>query len=362
MRRKNILAGLGLLLLPGMLPADDWTEKIRIKGDLRYRHETIQVEDRDARNRHRIRARLGITAEPAGGITLGLQLASGSDDPVSTNQSLDGGFTSKDIRLDLAYVDLHTDAAPGLHIIAGKMNNPFHAPGKTELVWDGDLNPEGGALQYRASGDTVGLFASAGGFAIDERSSDCDAWLFGGQAGLNFQASPDVRFTGGFSYYDYGNILGYTPVYDGDSFGNTLGEDGRFAHDYNLVEFFAELGLKAGGVPVNLFFDYVQNVAQGLEGNNRAWLAGMTIGKTKDPGSWAARCNYREVEADAVFGTFTDSDFIGGGSDGKGSECGVDVQIARAWTAGLSYFLNERITTGDAPEYRRLQLDAAFKF
>jgi hypothetical protein len=44
------------------------------------------------------------------------------------------------------------------------------------------------------------------------------------------------------------------------------------------------------------------------------------VNKAKKQGSWNFRYNYREIEADAVLGTFSDSDFIGGGTDGKGHE------------------------------------------
>jgi hypothetical protein len=46
-----------------------WAEKIKIKGDMRYRYETIEDDRKlaaagaDDRNRSRIRARLGVTAQ-----------------------------------------------------------------------------------------------------------------------------------------------------------------------------------------------------------------------------------------------------------------------------------------------------------
>ncbi|MBN2241637.1 MAG: putative porin [Acidobacteria bacterium] len=360
---KKVIIGVCLvfLLLPGIVGAADWWEVVKIKGDLRYRHETIKVEDQDARNRHRIRARIGVEAKPTDNIKLGFQLASGSDDPISTNQSLDSGFSTKDIRLDLAYLDLHSDKAPGLNIVAGKIKNPFHMPGGTELIWDGDLNPEGAALTYAVSNDSVEFFTNVGGFWVEERSSDCDTWLFGGQAGVDIKISDNANMVGGFSYYHYGNLRGYDPIFDDeDSFGNTLGEDG-YLYDYKIMELFAELGFKAGDIPLSFFFDYVRNVAENVKWDT-GWLVGATVGKTKDPGSWAFRYNYRVIEADAVLGIFTDSDFIGGGTDGRGSEFGFDVQVAKAWTASMSYFLNERDSEYDTPNYNRVQLDVAFKF
>src|SRR5688500_3344111 len=56
---------------------------LRFSGDLRYRHEAINEEGEPERNRHRIRARFGVTADVTEKVRLGLQLASGTDDPIS---------------------------------------------------------------------------------------------------------------------------------------------------------------------------------------------------------------------------------------------------------------------------------------
>ena len=38
----------------------EWTEKLRLFGDVRYRHEAINDDYKDFRNRHRVRARANI--------------------------------------------------------------------------------------------------------------------------------------------------------------------------------------------------------------------------------------------------------------------------------------------------------------
>lgn len=94
-----------------------WIEKIKFSGDLRYRHETIDEESggdwNDGHNRNRIRARLMMNAAVNDEWDVGVRIASGSEDPVSTNQTLSGGFTSKDIWLDMAYLDYHPGALVG---------------------------------------------------------------------------------------------------------------------------------------------------------------------------------------------------------------------------------------------------------
>ena len=90
------------MALAGETP--DWTENISLKGDLRLRHEIIDQDYKDTRNRTRLRARLSLKGQVNDEVNVHLRLASGSDDPVSTNQSLDDGFSSKDINLNLAYM------------------------------------------------------------------------------------------------------------------------------------------------------------------------------------------------------------------------------------------------------------------
>lgn len=357
MKKTAIFVGLVAMLLPGILRAADWTEKVKLKGNLRFRHETIDVQDRDARNRQRIRARIGIEAEPTDFLKLGFQLASGSADPVSTNQSLDDGFSTKDIRLDLAYFDLHFDKAPGLNIIAGKIKNPFHKPGKTELIWDSDLNPEGGVLTYDGGSDRVEFFANVGGFSVEERSSEDNTVLFGAQAGITFSPA-----TLGFSYYDYMNIQGFHPIFDSeDPFGNTVDEYGNYLYDYNLVEVFLDLKFDVREFPIWFYADFVQNTAKDVV-EKQGWLAGVKLGKVKDPGSFEIRWNYRRIRNDAVLGIFNDSDFIGGGTDGKGHELGVDIQVAKHMMAAATYFINERSLTYGGEDFNRLQLDLNLKF
>ena len=47
-----------------------------------------------------------LVAKPTDTTEVGLGMATGGDDPVSTNQTLGGGGSTKDVRLDLAYADL----------------------------------------------------------------------------------------------------------------------------------------------------------------------------------------------------------------------------------------------------------------
>jgi len=341
-----------------------WWWRIKLHGDLRYRHELIKIEGKEDRNRQRVRARVGLDAEVTETVHVGFQIATGSDDPVSTNQTLDGGFSSKDVWIDLAYFKWHPENIPGLHVISGKMKNPFYRPGKTELIWDGDLRPEGAAAKYAETLDNWVFFTNLGGFWVEERSTEADTGLFGVQVGMKY-TFPFLGDKGhiliGGSYYDYGNTKGKPSIYDSDAFGNSVDAEGDYLFDYDLVESFIELGFKFHGIPISLFSNYVMNTASGVR-NDKGWLAGLAVGKCKAPNSGAFRYNYRDLEADAVLGAFADSDFIGGGTDGRGHEIGFDYQMAEHVKAGVSYFYSKRGISSGGRDYQRLQLDFVFKF
>lgn len=314
-------------------------------GDLRYRFERIDEYSKDARFRNRIRARLTAKGEVQENLSYSFRLASGSTDPVSSNQSLDSGFSTKGINLDLAYL---TYKAKMAKIMAGKMKNPFYKPGKTELIWDGDLSPEGMAVHIPLHM----FFFNFGYFWTEERSNAPDSTFHGAQVGLNHKGD----FLGvvfGLSYYDYLRLKGESPLFDStDSFGNsTVG--GNYKNDYNLVEAFLEVSLKTK-LPLKFYVDFVKNTEGGND--DTGYLFGYSVGsKIKFSHS------YREVEKDAVLGAFTDSDFAGGGTDSKGHEIGLSYSPTKKTKFGFSHFMNKTLVS-NGKDYHRSMLDFSLKF
>ncbi|MHC4791534.1 MAG: putative porin, partial [Planctomycetota bacterium] len=298
---------------------------------------------------------------------LGFRIASGSADPASTNQTLADSFSSKDLWLDLAYFNWHPLTMPGLNVYGGKMKNPFYKVGKNELIWDGDVNPEGIAAKYVIPfGKYDKLHIGGGGFWVDEDSGGVDTSLWGAQAYLNHAFENGNYLLGGVSYFDYGNIKGRgdlksTWSSSGSFFGNSA-TGGTFDSDYDIVEAFGEYGFKVSEMPLAVFGNYAQNIAASTS-EDTGWLIGFKLNKAKNPGSWEFRYNYRDLEADAVLGAFADSDFIGGGTDGKGHEFGLAYQLTKRVQAAITYFLNERDRSGTTDDdYRRLQFDLKYKF
>jgi hypothetical protein len=348
--------------LPGNLK---WLEKIKLSADFRYRHELIDQQGKKKQNRHRIRARLGLEAQVDDEWGIGFRIASGSADPVSTNQTLEDSFSSKELWLDLAYFRWHPKLIKGSNILGGKIKNPFYKVGDNQLIWDSDLNPEGIAGQYKVPfGTQTELQINGGGFWVDESAAGVDTLLWGIQGYLKYMIGNPDYVLGGVGYYDYSGIKGRgdlksTWSSSSSFYGNTTSA-GVFASDYDIFEAFAEFGTELMGLPIAVYGDWAKNMAAST-GKDTGWLIGGRINKAKERGSWELSYDYRDLKTDAVLGAFTDSDFIGGGTGGKGHRFGFAYQLAKNVQAAVTYFDNE-IHRSTSIDYKRLQIDLNLKF
>lgn len=357
------LIGITMTTSDYALADGNWTERIKINGDFRYRYEFTDQEAKVNRHRNRLRLRLGIHAQVNDDIEIGAMLATGSDDPTSTNQSFDNQSSTKDIRLDQAY--FAWKPLSGLAVKGGKFKNPFYRPLESTLLWSSDMRPEGVALQYKKSD----FFANASFFYLEERTEDDDSLMVGGQVGYQTKIS-GTKLTIGTSFFDYEEMKG-RPLSDfdfldkmGNSFGNTLNADGNFVTDYREWEVFGDITFKVGGMPLSLFADYVINTAaeDEVSDDDTAYLVGFKIGAAnKKPGAWDFRYDYRRVESDALFGVFSDADFVGAGTDGKGHVLNFGYQIAKGWKFAVTYFMNNE-SLEDGLDFERVQVDLKFKF
>ena len=328
---------------------------LRFSGDLRYRHEWINEDTIGERHRQRLRARFGLNADVTDDVRVGLALATGGDDPVSANQTLDGGFSRKSIGVDRAFFTWQ--ATEALSFTGGKMATPFFRPGNHHLIYDSDLNPEGLALRY-TFGD---WFANYAGLWVEERSSANDSILLGGQFGYRGMLDNGSRLTAGMSYYDYLETQGQTPFYDGTGNGNRVELAGNYLNDFNELELFAELEMTLAERPLTLFADLARNTEGGDA--DSGFALGAYYGEVSRPGAWRVGYAYQDLEADAVIATFTDSDFAGGGTDGKGHVIELNYALRDRWTLGFRYFLNERgADAGNEHDYNRLQADVVFAY
>ncbi len=349
---------------------EDEDKGVDISGDLRLRHEYIDQDDKPSdRHRQRVRARVSLKADVNENVRVGVRVASGGDDPVSTNQSFDDTFSSKDIRLDRAY--LSWQVADALGLVGGKMGKPWI--GVSDLIFDGDLNPEGVAALLETATEGINVSANAGYFWLDElSSSDEDRMLYTGQIGLETMVGEVVKVLFGGSIYHYDNMKGLALLVDeGDSFGNAATEvtsgtgdeattTSVYAEDFEVYEVFGQVSTSAGDVPVKIYGQLAANDA--ARKDDTGYLVGVKVGKASAPGSCEFGYNFRDLEKNAVLGALTDSDFGGGGTNADGHKLHGKVAIAKAWTAGAALFVNSLDPDGSDVDFTRVQLDLVAKF
>jgi hypothetical protein len=327
-----------------------WAAKTQVKGDVRVRYENINTEGepknsgRDA-DRERVRARLGVYSEINPQLDAGIRVATGSSaDERSTNQDLNNYFTKKTLWMDLAYLDWHPTAIKNLHLIGGKMNQPWVSMG--DVIWDGDINPEGVAVTYKMplSGATE-LFGSTGYYNLSDNVDGegvqfrHDLRLYAGQLGARFVPMEGVKVTLGGSLYAYDNDKDVRQT-SASTNQTALAVNGNTSNQFTLWEGFGQIDLTNLPIPLAFYGQYVKNSdaesTATVGKQDTAWLFGA---KTRVFTDWTLDYNYRDVQRNGVVGAFTDSDFANGYTGSRGHKLKVGYDIDKNFALGATYFM-----------------------
>ena len=356
-----------------------WADRISWSGDFRYRYQNDDRDiDADDRNQQRIRARPTLNAKvtetvdvgfgiATGGddpVDVGFGIATGGDDPVSANQTLGNGATSKRINLDLAYFDW--EAINNLNIRGGKFKNTFESPGNSRMQWDVDWRPEGMDVAYK--GET--LFAQFLGTWLESDSELSQEYAWIAQAGATTKFGP-ARLKAGLGYTDIGAAgreCFFEPAADGSCFGNDIDPATEtYLFDFEVYNVFAELGFDVGEFPVAAWVDYIKNDAAPID--DQGYQLGFQLGKTQNRGSWHVRYYYQDIEANATLGLLANSDFGGGGTNGKGSFVQARYATTDKTDIQLTYYtveknqnMNPDFNGGAKFDWDTLFVDFSFKY
>ncbi|MCZ8131288.1 MAG: putative porin [Steroidobacteraceae bacterium] len=376
--------------------APEWAGRFALRGDIRYRHEwidsgadravagtpaaTFPVVNSLDRSRDRVRFRFGGTLRVNDSVTVGMQLATGGEDPRSSNQTLTDQSSRKSIGLDQAFVAWAPTA--NWLVRLGKMPQPWVRPGSS-LFFDSDVNPEGVAVNY-----TRGYFFGGASYVLLQERGPTQVVAGQGQvdvsdpamghlqAGLRYPFTATSSVTLGASYYDHFAVQGRRPFFGGNASGNTTvsvafpaGSATTVAVaalDYDVVQMFAQYDrVVFETLPFMFYVDYAKNGDASLD---TAWSTGFTLGRASDPGKWELGALYQKIEKDALFGQWIDSDFGNGSTDVQGWLLRAGWAPRRNVTLNATYYLNDLnvdVFSPAAPRerrYERLQLDANFRF
>ncbi|GAB4373473.1 MAG: hypothetical protein Kow0062_10600 [Acidobacteriota bacterium] len=328
-------------LAAGKTTATELLERTEFSGDLRLRYEGFRQDgsfDNDRRDRFRIRLRFGFETAVTDRIRIGVQLRSGNpDDPVSANQTLDGGFTKKDISIAQAFADFELDR--GIAIRAGKFD-----PGKlwhvSDMQWDDDVVVEGAMERWSAPerGSLKGVDVRAWQYVLEESGSGDDAYLFGAQVSPAFRLGErqELRIGLGYDHYVNPEVLARRTDagrLGGNPLTNRTFVDGngdlQLVSDFRVVNLFGVWKLRTRDrwpVKVSAFVYRNLGTRGAAENEDSALFVRVQVGDYKQPGRMAFRLSRYLSEADALFYAFTQSD----------TTFGSDLDVWRAdWRLGL---------------------------
>jgi hypothetical protein len=377
-------------------------------GDLRLRYESTFFDadalrnEMDNRYRLRYRARLGFTKKLNDRVSLGIRLASGASgttgDPRATNVSLGEGngdnFSPDGIFIDQAWLDVKIQDTGNfkLGFQAGKLANPYTGKnGLDLLVFDSDLSVEGGYLasQFRPS-ESSQIYATFGGFVIDEDAGTKDPKLIASQVGGQMALSDSVTLGGRLSAYQF-RSLDQQFITVAMASGNTAG---AFDERARLGEVFAFVDYKASDAwPIKLYGTAVQNFNADsftftqivpmagtatirVDDEDLAWLLGFEVGNAKKLVLLGLALYHSE--ANAVVAPFTDSDVFDGFTNREGWVAYLGREIVKNVDFRLTYFdghelEDDRVLVGTTlvspfasslsnADRRRVQADVIVKF
>ena len=272
---------------------------LSLSGDLRVRYESNSgVKGTRNRDRSVLRARLRAAYTINDWLAVGGQLTTGDpDDPNSTDITLSGFDDDLQVSLDQAYIRL----TPGnFQIHLGKIPQPFM---RTELVWDGDVSPQGISASYTTSLGGMKLKANGLYFIVDEAVAGPDSRMIGGQ--VIFE-TPPARLQGELAvgYYDY-SLRSLTGAAAGDIRSN-LFANGRYLSDFNLLDVIAAVTWRGLGErwPIRIVGDYVHNFGAGT-GADTGFGIDLIAGRASRAGDWRFTYGYAQAETDAVLAAFS---------------------------------------------------------
>src|SRR2546427_747343 len=306
----------------GMAP---WVKGYKFSGDFRGRFEQNNAENRQyfERDRLRYRIRLGLNATLLDDFEIGVRLASGNPQttpggtlvggsPITANTDLSSLESRKFLWVDAAYAKWTPIKNEDWTVsgIIGKMDNPFFL---SNMIWDYDIDPEGGALQIAHNfGSQHTLKANGAFFVLDELNQGVgavpsidpkhDPYVYGGQALFESRWSTNFETSLGVAAFNIGNRDSLSakvqPFYNsGNSRVNTTG---LLLYNYNPIIGTASATYKLdsfplypGTFPIKVMGEYMNN--PGAPSNNQAYRAGVILGKAGRKHTWEISYRYQRL-------------------------------------------------------------------
>jgi hypothetical protein len=360
-------------------PGAKWADKISLFGDGRIRFEGFYNQPHGegavvtARNRVRLRFRLGATYRYSDELAATIRLVSGNpNDPISSNQTFTDEFTKKPISLDWAYLTFSPGKTFGLrpgmiNLTGGKFAVPQFRVG--EMVFDDDLSVEGFNEMFQLLDgsygplDQVRVWVEQWSYA--EIANAQDGWVFGGQVNPIGHVG-SVQLEGGIAQWWWLNpdLIAQALNTNSQLFNTNLVTK-ETVNGKTQITFAATVPDVVETMPFRFFLDYVYNW-QAATTQRQGVQAGIKFGQPKVRGDWAASALYEYIGQEAAISSFTWSDFGFGGTNVQGPVFELQYQVLDPFTVSARTYLTNYIVARDPPTTNptlvRFQLEGLVRF
>ncbi len=368
-----------------------WYDKLTFSGDFRLRYEGFNWKghfDDGRRDRLRYRLRFGFRGQVLDNLALGFQLRSGNPkNPISDNQSFDGGFSKKPISIAEAYVDWQ--ATKRLEIIAGKFS-PTKLWSAADIQWDDDVVTEGAMemFAWKPGGLLKELDLNLYQFVLNESGDSIDSYMLGGQIVPVFDLGERNDLAVGAAFETISSprtvaalYFGGALVIDSGYVTNLINPNtGEMVSDFRVGSLFLEWknkSIEAWPLKVSLYFYRNFGAGDGLGAilpvddtaplalgrgidNDNAWFGRIQVGDYKKPGQVALRVSRYDSRPDAIFFAYAQSD-TRRGSNVDGYRADVRVGMPKKGYINVTFYRTDW-TIGDDSTMHRWQLDYVFIF
>lgn len=279
-------------------PSPPKSSQLNISGDFRLRFEnTSAYGDLPDRSRGVLRGRLGAKFDVTNSLTAGARITTGdAGDPNSADITMGQFVDDLEVSLDQAYLAYRIGRNS---LVGGKFSNPLV---RTDLVWDGDVNPYGAAMQLELLpiGDSTLSLTSIYSI-VDEQVVDDDSDMHGVQISLGTKLNSHFNLDLSAAYYDF-EIGSLANADAGDIRGNLLSSGGSaYLSDFNLFDIVAAVEYSGLGEawPLRITADYVRNTGARVS-EDTGYSLQVGVGRLSEIGDWHFQYGYSMTETDAV--------------------------------------------------------------
>ena len=353
-----------------------WVKNMKLSGDMRLRYQSDWADHGFTRDRMRLRLRFGVETNPIENMTAAFGLATGSmatpagggtvtdSNPATRNYTFED-FTKPTIMVDFAYVQYKI--IDGIKISGGKVKNDMAVWNLRQLVWDGNINPDGFAANVNKKIDSsFDFFANAGWYTMGEGNTTAgvsylmpDVYI--AQPGISYK-SDLIAAKVAIAYQQFntkGRMIGnnlslyFKPII------NTV--------NYNIIDPSAEVKFKnlVGKYGVSVFGEYVKNINGDVKNNAEGGLYGIGVGNdgVSKFGEWNLAVMGRYLMSNSVPNGLSFSDVYGGYIDNgiRGYEINFNFGLVKNASAAINY-LNYKNINGVQIDKSLIQLDLNYKF